>query len=140
MLKLLSSILFCLLILFPHVSIAEEVEQLMVPETIDTPPDAPTEDNIQATEEATHMEKPETKSDEVPLLENKIDDSNTQEEAPQEVQEEYNDVSETPTETETEQEDIEVENVPSQDEIEARQAEEAELREAGAGEEPQIEE
>ena len=130
MLKLISTILFYILILFPNISMAEELdtEHVMVPETSESISDSTTEDNGQ-------NEEAEMVSDTVPLLENKTEDSYKEEP----YNEESNEATETHTET-TQEDPVAEEDAPSQDEIEARQAEEAEIREADAGEEPLIEE
>ena len=138
MFRLIPTILFYVLILFPNISIAEEIdtEHVMVPETSESISDTPTEDNAQNEEaEMALSEETESVSDDVPLLENKTEETYKQETDKEESTEA------TETHTETPQEDpVAEKDAPSQDEIEARQAEEAEIREAGAGEEPPIEE
>ena len=126
--RLFSGIIFSLFLLFQTISIADEgdIEPLMVPET--SSEEINSDEETEVTDEAEEQEIP---VEDVPIKENTEEESNE------------NNTEDAPLAEQAEEPQVEDEPIveaPSEDELEARRAEEAELREVGAGEEPVIEE
>ena len=134
--RLFSGIIFSFFLLFQTISIADEgdIEPLMVPET--SSEEINSDEETEVTDEAEEQEIP---VEDVPIKEN------SEEETTPDSEEESNEnnTEDAPLAEQAEEPQVEDEPVveaPSEDELEARRAEEAELREVGAGEEPVIEE
>jgi flagellar motor protein MotB len=137
--KLFTSILFSFFLLFQTTSIADEgdVERLVVPEAQDSTANA--DKGEEAGIEESLPEEPET-SAETPQISNEENEVPTHtldnEDSPQETQVEEQSEETQEASTEVTEEVAQTEEKPSEEELEAKHAEEAELREVGAGEEP----
>jgi len=140
--RLFSSILFSFFLFFQTTSFAEEgdIEHLVVPETQD-------EHVASAETEVSDITEVEESIADAPQI---IDNETAVEQIPQEIAQNKEAELQTGAQSATEQmqteaveetpvEETPVEEGPSEDELEATRAEESELREVGAGEEPAIE-
>ena len=145
--KLFSTLLFSFFLFSQTTSFAQEgdIERLVVPEAQE---ETVTSDESDVQEEA----EQEVAQEEIAQEESEVMDEPTHlAQLPQTTNEHEQDKTHTeestniPTEPTQEEvveevpEEITVEEAPSEDELEAKRAEEAELREVGAGEEPMIE-
>jgi len=151
--QLFSSIFFSFLLLFQTSAIAEEadIEPLAVPEEVHEVSVSPEENSNEASVSDETSVSAEENSNEV-STEETADISTEVEVATNDVAEAHSTVeemsgteemshTEEPETVEPTQEvEEKIEEVPSEEELEAKHAEETELREVGAGEEPIIEE
>ena len=134
--RLFLSIIFSLFILLQTTVIAEEgyMEPLMVPEAAS--------EEVNSDEEAEVLDTSEDQEALIEEVPTEIEENAEEETTPTSEEESNTESSEEEPQVEQEEEQTEEEPVveaPSEDELEAQRAEEAELREVGAGEEPVIE-